>query len=132
MKIKAVKKEYVQSMKWKPEPHTVALKDDGEWWGIFDDSENLMGVVCVSNKHNGKYFSETYTAPEYRNKGYCSMLISYLAKNIYPNDLLIAHCLKSSKHCFQLAGFKQYNFREFKHGNQYFMKREVKDGTTKT
>lgn len=112
-------------MHWKPEPHTVALKDDGEWWGCISEDGRLLSVVCVSEKHGGKYFSETYTPPEYRHKGLCTTLLVFLAKTQYKNDLLIAHCLNASVNCYKAAGFKHYKTREFKYGTQYFMKRTV-------
>lgn len=128
MRVKKISKEVVRDQGWKPEPHTVSLKDDGEWWGCVDDEGRLLSVVCVSDKHGGKYFSETYTPPGFRNRGFCSVLLGFLAKTEYKNELLIAHCLKASFNCYKSAGFNLFNIRKFKHGDQYFMKREVNNG----
>ena len=131
MRISRIRKEDVIAQNWKPEPHTVSLKDEGEWWGCISEDNRLLSVVCVSDKHGGKYFSETFTPVEYRGKGLCSTLLGYLAKQIYKDDLLIAHCLKASVNCYKFAGFKLEKVRHFKYGDQYFMKKEVSDGKTK-
>lgn len=129
MTISRILKSDVLAQKWKPESHTVSLKDDGEWWGVFD-SGLLLSVVCISEKHGGKYFSETFTPVQYRGRGLCSALLKYLAEQVYKNDLLIAHCLKASVNCYKFAGFHLEKVREFKYGNQYFMKREARNGKT--
>ena len=126
IKVQRIDRCLVEKQKWKPEQHTVSLKDDGEWWGCIS-GEILKSVVCVSDKHGGKYFSEVYTPPEYRRKGYCTLLLKCLANEVYGEQLLIAHCLKSSVGCFWSAGFRIYKKRYFKHGDQYYMKRKRKD-----
>ena len=130
MKAKRITHDLVRSQKWKPEPHTVALADDGEWWGLFD-GDNLVSVLCVSDKHGGKYFSENYTAPEYRNKGYFCMLLNYVANVVYAGHKCIAHCLMASYNCYMLVGFKYQKTRYFKHVTQLYMIKEAEDhGTT--
>lgn len=130
MRICRILKEDVQAQGWKPEPHTVSLKDDGDWWGCVDSEGKILSVVCVSEKHGGKYFSETFTPIQYRHSGLCSALLKYLAEQVYKDDLLIAHCLRASVNCYKFAGFRLEKVREFKYGNQYFMKREANDGKT--
>lgn len=128
LKIKIIGIEDVEKCKFKPEPHTVALKDKGCWWALLLNGE-IVSVVCVSDKHGGKYYSEVFTPVEHRNRGYSTKLIRFLANKIYKNYYQIAHCLKASVNVFDRAGFRLKTIRRFKHGNQFFMEK-LKDGET--
>ena len=128
MKIKAITQEQVIACNFKPEPHTVSLKDDGCWWALMDGDE-ILSVVCVSNKNGGKCYSQVYTPPNHRGNGYSTKLIRTLSEKIYAKEYQIAHCLKASVNIFYNAGFALKTIRYFKHGNQYFM--EKLNGKTK-
>lgn len=123
-RIKKITLDDVKACKFKPEPHTVSLKDNGEWYAVEKDKE-IISVLCVSDKHGGKYLSENYTKPEFRGKGVFTMLLNFIVNTLYKNDLIIAHCLKASVNCYKRVGFTHYNTREFKYGTQYYMRREA-------
>ena len=125
LKIKHIDFSEIEKQNFKPEPHTVALIDEGDWWAVVDENENILSVTCVCDRHGGKYFCQTFTPKEYRKNGYCTKLLNYLSKKVYKNDKLIAHCLKASVHCYFDAGFELTKIRPFKHGTQYYMIREV-------
>lgn len=116
--------EEVRKCGFKPEPHTVSFKDDGEWH-VLTMGDDIVCTVCITDKHGGKYFSEVYTVPEYRGRGLCTFLITFVADVLYPNHRCIAHCLESSVHCFERAGFKEVGYRKFKHGDQHVMQKEA-------
>lgn len=122
--IEKISLEEVQSYNFILDPHTVSLKDNGEWWGFKIDGR-VISVLCVSDKHGGKYFSENYTDPEYRGQGYFTKLLDYVSNQVYKDYKCIAHCLKSSKNCYERCGYTHYKTREFKYGTQYFMIKNV-------
>ena len=62
----------------------------------------------------------------YRKKGYFTTLLRYVADVVYPEYSISTHALASSKKGFESCGFKQYTFREFKYGNQWWLRREGK------
>lgn len=117
--IKIVSKKEVQECGFKPEPHTVQFTDDGNWYAYLY-GDRIVSVLCVSDKHGGKYISSCYTLPEYRKRGLQSMLITQVCED-YPNQKIIAHCLASSMKVFAGCGFEHYKTIEYKHGTQYFM-----------
>lgn len=123
--IKKLTQEDVEACSFKPEPHTVSLRENGEWWGLVKD-EKILSVCCVSNRHGGKYFSQTFTPMEERRKGYCSRLLYFLANHIYYQHKCIAHCLKKSVNCYMRAGFRFVKLRKFKYGDQYYMEKDAK------
>lgn len=119
----------VKACHFKPEAHTVSLKDDGEWWAMLDEGK-IVSVLCVSDKHGGKYFSENYTEPDYRGKGLFTTLLDVVANKVYNDCYKVAHCLIASKGCYKRCGFELFNTRYFKHGTQYYMRKEAKYGKT--
>lgn len=118
--IKIVSKEEVQKRKFGPEPHTVQFNDDGVWYAYLYAGK-IESVLCVSDKHGGKYISSCYTSPEYRKRGLQSSLIMRVCED-YPESKIIAHCLQSSKRVFEGCGFYCYKTVNYKYGTQYFMR----------
>ncbi len=125
MKIKKIELEDVIKCGYKPEPHTVSLRDCGDWYAI-EIEGRLVSFCCIRKQRNELYIGEVFTAKEFRKNGYMTMLIDYIANSLYPEYSISTHALVASKHCFELCGFKQYAFREFKYGNQYWLRRSGK------
>lgn len=121
--IKTMTRENVMNLGFKPEPHTVSLKDKGIWYCLCKDDE-ILSLLCIRKQRNELYIGEVYTPPKHRRKGYFTVLTKYVVDKIYPNYSVSVHCLEASKRGFEKAGFKQYTFREFKHGNQWWLRRE--------
>lgn len=114
----------VQACNFHPEPHTVALKDYGAWFGYEVDGQ-VVAVACVCDKKTGKYVSECFTLKEFRGKGYLTAILKHICE-LYANCGLKAHCLASSRNVFEKAGFVCTAIRPFKYGTQWHMKLEGK------
>lgn len=128
--VKRVPFEVIADLKLKPEPHTVILNKDkpgGIWWVLCDEHDCILSIVCVVCRKNEVHFARTFTPVEYRNNGYATALIGYLSKHVYPNDKLTAHCLPASVSCYTIAGFQCVAIKEFKHGVQYYMRRDERE-----
>ena len=122
--IKSVSLNEIKSCNFRPEPHTVSFDADVQEWFAYVLGDKIVSVLGVSDRHGGKYISSCYTLPEYRKRGLLSMLILEVADR-YKGQKIIAHCLKSSRDIFAKCGFTHYRTVEYKHGTQYFMKKEA-------
>lgn len=123
LKIRTASQEEIKNCRFKPEPHTVALKDDGCWWALCKDGE-IVSVLCVMDKNGGKCYTNVFTPKEHRGKGYSTVLVRFLSNKIYQREYQIAHCLKASVNVFERAGFRLKKVRRFKYGDQYYMEKE--------
>lgn len=121
--IKMVSLEEIKACGFKPEPHTVAFGGDVEEWFAYTLGDKIVSVLGVSDRHGGKYISSCYTLPEYRRRGLLSMLILEVIDR-YEGQKLVSHCLESSKDIFARCGFMCYKTVNYKHGTQYFMRRD--------
>lgn len=121
--IKKVTQKYVKSLEWKPEPHTIGFDNVGDWYMYYVDG-HPAGTLCVTDKNRCKYICSCYTHPDYRRRGILLSLIKYVCI-IYSGSPITAHCLKSSKRVFEKAGFEHYNTVYWKHGTQYYMRKEA-------
>lgn len=124
--IKQISLEYVQSLNFKPEPHTVVFSDEGQWYGYFS-GDDCVAVLCVRDKKNCKYVSQCYTHPHFRGKHIMYHLVEYVTI-LYSNYTITAHCLEASRNIFLRNGFTQGSIRPFKYGTQYFMRKEKRHG----
>ena len=106
----------------KLDKHTVALKDEGDWYG-YDINGEIVSVLCIRKYHNGNwYISENFTKQEHRGKGYFTKLLD-IVLTLYraPYE---AHCLLSSASIYHKLGFRIARIREYKNGTQYIMIKE--------
>jgi len=125
MKIEEILPEDIQKMNYKPDPHTVTLKDHGKWFALFLN-DVPVSFLCIRKQRNELYIGEVFTAYEHRKKGYFTTLLRYVADVVYPEYSISTHALASSKGGFESCGFKQFTFREFKYGNQWWLRRDGK------
>lgn len=109
----------------KPDPHTVTLKDKGIWYGLFDEGQ-ILSALCIRPQQGELYIGEVFTLPEHRRKGNFRKLLDYVCNTIYPDYSINTHALISSKKVFESCGFVQYSYREFKYGNQWWLRRKGK------
>lgn len=123
--IKKISSDDVLKWEYKPDPHTVSLKDKGEWFALFVDNV-AVSFLCIRKQRNEMYIGEVFTAKQYRRKGYFTALCKYVVDEIYPGLSVSTHALASSKDGFLKCGFQQFAFREFKYGNQWWLRREGK------
>lgn len=117
--------EEIAKLKLKPDPHTVSLKDKGQWFALTENNE-ILSLLCIREQMGELYIGEVFTPMKYRNHGYMTELIRYVSNDIFRGFQISTHALKSSKHCFERCGFREYKFRHFKYGDQYWMRREGK------
>ena len=120
--IKEITKQDIALANFKPESHTVAFSDEGDWIGYYVGNK-LVGVLCVCDRHGGKYISSCFTQKEFRSIGVMTSLVKYVIMK-YPTDILIAHCLISSRNIFKKLDFIEYKCVNYRHGTQYFMRRD--------
>lgn len=123
--------EQIKERNFKPEKHTVAFLDDADEWYGYIVGGKIRSVLGVSNRHGGKYIQSCYTEPEYRRRGLLCSLISYVCDLYNDDNKMIVHCLASSKGAFEACGFEHYRTVYFKHGTQWFMKKEAKNAGRK-
>lgn len=108
-----------------PDPHTVSLKDKGEWFCLNVDGKRVT-FLCIRKQRNELYIGEVFTAREYRRRGYFYFLLDFVVNKVYPQYSISTHALMQSKNTFEKCGFKQFAFREFKYGNQWWLRRDGK------
>lgn len=130
--IEVVSFDDVRACHFKPEPHTVSLSkyDPRETWYAYKIDGKIVSVMSVSEKHGGIYIGEMYTIPEYRRRGLNSLMIMNVCE-MYPNRKKIAHCLNTSKKIMEGCGFVHYKTVYYKHGTQYYMKKEAENSGPK-
>lgn len=121
--IRIVNKEEIDRMHFKPEPHTVDLKDHGDWYGFFVD-DRLVAVACVRIQRNSLYFGSLFTDQKFRHMGIMTKLVAYIMDTV-PWHSYTAHCLAASRNIFLKLGFTETNVRYFPGGTQYWMKKEA-------
>lgn len=125
LKIEKITVEEVQKCGYKPDEHTVSLKDTGDWYCL-NVSGKRVSFLCVRLQKGEYYIGEVFTAKEHRRKGYFSILLDFVANNLYKGYSISTHALITSKSVFERYGFEQYAYREFKHGNQWWLRRRGK------
>lgn len=125
--VKLITKDKIQCLGFKPDPHTVSLKDDGLWYALCDDALVLvLSLLCIRKQRNELYIGEVFTPKEFRRKGYFSHLLKYVVDCVYPEYSISTHALLASKKCFENAGFEEFSFRHFKCGDQWWLRRKGK------
>ena len=83
IKIDTIDNADILACGYKPDPHTVTLKDNGKWFALF--SEDIpVSFLCIRKQRNELYIGEVFTAQEYRKKGYFTTLLRYVADVVYP------------------------------------------------
>jgi GNAT superfamily N-acetyltransferase len=126
--IEQVSFDEIKACRFKPEPHTVSFvgkADAADTWYAYKVSGKIAGCISVADKHGGKYIGSVYTDFPYRRRGIAEAMIRFVADSLYPKNKCIAHCLITSKRIFEKCGFIHYKTVYYKHGTQYFEKREV-------
>ena len=107
------------------DPHTVRLTDKGIWYAL-KVSGKIASVLCIRVQRHELYIGEVFTDKKFRGNGYFTTLCDYVVNQVYPGFSVSTHALKASKGGFERCGFKQYAYREFKHGNQWWLRRDGK------
>lgn len=125
LKIERVTQEEIRACKFKLDDHTVRLTDKGTWYALRDNGE-IASVLCIRPQRNELYIGEVFTDHKYRGRGYFTLLCDYVVNKLYAGYSISTHALKSSKNGFIRCGFVQYAFREFKYGNQWWLRRDGK------
>ena len=115
----------IKACGFKPEPHTVAFQDEGNWFAV-KNGEKIVSCLCVKQMKNTLCMSNLYTLPEYRHRGIMTKLVDFVVNKVYAGRKMEAHCLKASREIVLAAGFHVESVVYFKHGTQWRMKR---DGT---
>lgn len=123
--VRKVDNEEIQACNFSIDPHTVTLKDKGQWYALTDESK-ILSVLCIREQRGEHYIGEAFTDKSQRGKGYFTLLCSHVVDKIYTGYSVSTHALAASKRAFERCGFKQYAFREFKYGNQWWLRREGK------
>ena len=122
IKIAKLSKEDVMACGYVPDPHTVTLKDDGEWYALGVD-DKWVTFVCIRPRGDEMHIREVFTVPEYRRRGYLYKLVSYVVDVEYAGYQISVHALRKSRDCFKKCGFKEFSFRHFKYGDQWWLRR---------
>lgn len=125
MIVKPITPEKIKALNFSPEPHTVTLKDHGLWYALENDG-TVVSLLCIRKQRNELYIGEVFTPKEHRRKGYMTELCNIVVNTIYQGYSVSTHALLASKHCFEKCGFKEFSFRRFKYGNQWWLRREGK------
>lgn len=125
MTVEQITPQEIKSLGFVPEPHTVTLKDHGKWFALKDNGQ-IVSLLCIRPQRNELYIGEVFTPKEFRKKGYMTVLCDTIVNKIYPEYSVSTHALWASKHCFERCGFRQFSFREFKYGNQWWLRRDGK------
>lgn len=123
--LKIVSKEQIAACKYIPDEHTVSLRDNGIWYAL-EKNGILVSFLCIRVQRNELYIGEVFTAQKYRKRGYFFRLLDYVVNTIYAGYSISTHALITSKNGFLACGFKQFAFRRFKYGDQYWLRREGK------
>ena len=125
LKIEKTTEAEIQSCHFDIDEHTVRLTDKGTWYALKKDGV-IVSVLCIRVQRNELYIGEVFTDKQHRGKGYFTMLCKYVVDEIFPGISVSTHALKASKNGFERCGFKQYAFRHFKHGDQWWLRRDGK------
>lgn len=123
--IELITGEDVLACGYKPDPHTVSLKDHGDWYCLNVNGKRVS-FLCIREQRGELYIGEVFTAKEHRRKGYFFALLDFVCNHVYPEYSISTHALLASKGTFEKCGFKQFAFREFKYGNQWWLRRNGK------
>lgn len=119
----------IKACKFKPEAHTVQFVngDANDEWFAYKVNGKIVACISVANKHGGKYIGSVFTDFPYRKQGIAAKLIRFVSCELYPREKCLAHCLITSKRIFESCGFVHYKTVYYKHGTQYFVKREAEN-----
>lgn len=123
--ISKVTKEQIKECNFDIDPHTVRLTDDGEWFALKKDGR-IVSVLCIRIQRNELYIGEVFTEKQSRGNGFFTLLCDYVVNTIYSGYSISTHALAASKKAFERCGFEQFSYREFKYGNQWWLRRKGK------
>lgn len=123
--IEKVDNSEIQACKFEIDKHTVRLTDKGIWYALKVDGQ-IASVLCIRIQGHELYIGEVFTDKKFRRNGYFTMLCNHVVNNIYSGISVSTHALAASKHGFERCGFEQFAFREFKYGNQWWLRRKGK------
>lgn len=123
--VRIIDENDIHKLKYEIDPHTVTLKDHGVWYAL-DRGREWVSFLCIRIQRNELYIGEVFTPKEHRKNGYFTTLLKYVSDILFPEYAISTHALITSKAGFEACGFKQYSFRHFKYGDQWWLRRDGK------
>lgn len=121
--VQRVENSEIQACNFDIDPHTVRLTDKGIWYALKVD-DDIASVLCIRVQGHELYIGEVFTDKKYRKKGYFTQLCDYVVNKEYAGLSVSTHALASSRNGFIRCGFEQFAYREFKYGNQWWLRRK--------
>ena len=125
MTVMKISVDEIRELGLKPDSHTVSLKDHGVWYALKNNDE-VLSLLCIRVQRGELYIGEVFTPKQFRKHGYMTLLCDLVVNRLYPDYSVCTHALASSKHCFERCGFKEFAFRHFKYGDQWWLRRKGK------